>query len=140
MSQTEIWKPIPSSKGWMASSLGRIKCDLQNVRMPNGGIKKLIVPATFGTFCPTDRRFRQSVFNKSRPVAQLICEAFHGPRPDHNFHCMHLDEDSTNNVPSNLAWGTKKENMRAPKYIEGRRAFMRALWAKRKIAQACQDI
>lgn len=53
---------------------------------------------------------------------------------------MHLDENSTNNEAANLAWGTKSENLSAPRYVEGRRIFMRELWAKRKAAQACQGI
>lgn len=31
---------------------------------------------------------------------------------------MHMDENSRNNVPSNLKWGTQKENLSAPGFIE----------------------
>jgi hypothetical protein len=31
---------------------------------------------------------------------------------------MHLDENSKNNRPENLAWGTQKENLNAPGFIE----------------------
>jgi hypothetical protein len=32
--------------------------------------------------------------------------------------CMHLDENSRNNKPENLAWGTQKENLNAPGFID----------------------
>lgn len=31
---------------------------------------------------------------------------------------MHIDENSRNNKPANLAWGTQKENLNAPGFIE----------------------
>jgi hypothetical protein len=31
---------------------------------------------------------------------------------------MHLDENSRNNRPENLAWGTQKENLNAPQFLE----------------------
>lgn len=55
--------------------------------------------------------------HKTLKVARLICEAFNGPAPDGRPVCMHLDENSRNNAPSNLAWGTQKENLNAPGFI-----------------------
>lgn len=40
---------------------------------------------------------------------RVIAEAFHGPCPE-GMECRHLDGDSSNNRPSNLAWGTRKSN------------------------------
>jgi len=51
-------------------------------------------------------------------VHRLVCEAFHGPAPDASFVVIHLDEDATNNRKDNLKWGTMKENMNMPGYIE----------------------
>jgi NUMOD4 motif. len=45
----------------------------------------------------------------SRKVHQIVCEAFHGSRPDGAV-TRHLDGNPTNNVPSNLAWGTYTQN------------------------------
>lgn len=39
----------------------------------------------------------------------LICEAFHGPRPD-GLIASHLDDNKINNVPENLKWETASEN------------------------------
>lgn len=44
------------------------------------------------------------------PVHQLVCLAFHGAPPKGAQCVRHLDGDRTNNKPSNLAWGTHKEN------------------------------
>lgn len=42
-------------------------------------------------------------------VHVLICEAFHGERPPGAV-TRHLDGDRKNNLPSNLRWGTWREN------------------------------
>lgn len=49
-------------------------------------------------------------------AARLICEAFTGEAPE-GCVCMHIDENSRNNKPENLAWGTQKENLNAPGFI-----------------------
>lgn len=54
---------------------------------------------------------------KTLKVSRVVCEAFHGSAPDSRPVCMHLDENSRNNKPENLAWGTQKENLNMPKFI-----------------------
>lgn len=51
-------------------------------------------------------------------VHRVICEAFHGPAPFDRAVVIHLDEDGLNNKPENLKWGTQKENLNMPKFIE----------------------
>jgi len=46
-----------------------------------------------------------------RKVHQLVCEAFHGPKPFEKAVVIHIDEDAHNNRPENLMWGTQKENL-----------------------------
>lgn len=41
---------------------------------------------------------------------RLIALAFHGPPPSEKHQARHLDDDKSNNHPSNIAWGTSKEN------------------------------
>jgi hypothetical protein len=55
---------------------------------------------------------------KNYAVARLVCEAFHGPPPPGKPNCLHGDEDALNNRPGNLYWGTQKENLNAPGFIE----------------------
>lgn len=56
--------------------------------------------------------------HKTLKVARLVCEAFHGTPPQIDSVCMHLDENSRNNEPGNLAWGTQKENLNAPGFLQ----------------------
>lgn len=51
-----------------------------------------------------------------RKVHQLVCEAFHGPKPFDGAVVIHLDENALNNRPENLKWGTQKENLNMPKH------------------------
>lgn len=51
----------------------------------------------------------------SLKVHQLVCEAFHGPKPTKDSVVIHIDEDAHNNRADNLKWGTQKENLNMPK-------------------------
>lgn len=42
----------------------------------------------------------------------LICTAFHGPKPSSKHEVGHKDHKRDNNVPSNLRWVTRSNNMR----------------------------
>lgn len=48
---------------------------------------------------------------KNFPVHALVATAFHGPRPKGK-ECAHLDGSRTGNTPENLAWVTRKENIK----------------------------
>lgn len=63
-------------------------------------------PMGYLNFCarlPNDPRQRTHF------VHHLICEAFHGPRPD-GFQCSHLNGVPTDNRAVNLRWVTAAEN------------------------------
>jgi hypothetical protein len=45
-----------------------------------------------------------------RTVHRVVAEAFHGPLPP-EMQVRHLDGNRENNAPSNLAYGTRSENM-----------------------------
>lgn len=51
-------------------------------------------------------------------VARLVCLAFHGDPPLGKPNVLHIDENSRNNKPDNLKWGSQKENLNAPKFID----------------------
>src|SRR5690606_33601502 len=42
----------------------------------------------------------------------LVCEAFYGKAPLTGAQVRHLDGDTENSLPGNLAWGTQAENWR----------------------------
>lgn len=63
-------------------------------------------------------RFIYCFRGRTYKVARLICEAFNGPPAEDKNVCMHIDENSRNNKPENLAWGTQKENLNAPGFVD----------------------
>lgn len=115
MNTVEIWRVVPSVSGVIASSRGRIMVIPYLQEMPNGGARNYGGYPTYGQW--DGARFLYVLKGKTYKVHRLICEAFHG-QPDGEQVCMHLDENSRNNRPENLAWGTQKENLNAPGFIE----------------------
>jgi hypothetical protein len=117
VSEKEIWRVIPSYPGLLASSLGRLMI------APYLNEKNAIGPRQYGGE-PTygqwdgDRYIYARRGFKTFKVARLVCEAFHGPMPFEDAVCMHKDENARNNRPENLAWGTQKENLNAPGFLE----------------------
>lgn len=116
----EIFRTIPSDPDLMASNQGRLMRETRWVSMPYGGdVMRGGVP-TWGAW--DGERYIYQYRGKSRKVARLIAEAWHGPPPFPRAVCMHLDENARNNKPDNLKWGTQKENLNAP----GFRIYCRA--------------
>lgn len=111
----EIWRLVPSVPGLLASSRGRIMVvpkmgTGQNSTKQYGGFAR--------KGCWDGTRFIFVWDGKTYKVGRLVCEAFNGPAPEGKNICMHLDENSRNNLPGNLKWGTQKENLNAPGFIE----------------------
>ena len=128
-SETEIWKPVPSEPGVLASSLGRVLQAPCYAPLPNGGYRLYTPEPRFGEVSRAKKsatheyrhimlkRFGDGPRQQPRKVHQLVCEAFHGPKPFPEAVVIHIDEDAHNNRPENLKWGTQKENLNMPKYI-----------------------
>jgi len=114
--QHEEWRLVLSLPAYEASSLGRMRRVPFTGAMPHGGFRTYGGKEWFGAWSKVDERFQITYRGHSYKVARLICEAFHGPPPFPGAVCMHLDEDSRNNRADNLAWGTQRENMNAPKF------------------------
>jgi len=125
----EIWKPVPSEPGVLASSWGRILLPPSYAPMVNGGYRAYSPKPRYGQVSKADKsaahEFRIVLVKardkpsrqRTRKVHQLVCEAFHGPRPFAGAVVIHKDEDSHNNRPENLKWGTQKENLNAPGHL-----------------------
>lgn len=120
----ETWMPVPSMPGVMASSHGRIKLPERTTKMPHGGVRKYITKPLFGVKTKASASARHEYFAISSmyfgqfKVHRAVCEAFHGPAPTGKPVVLHLDENALNNRPGNLKWGTQKENLNAPGFIE----------------------
>lgn len=91
-------RAVPSFPGYFASEEGfiyrngvRLKCSEST-----GGYLQLTVWFNGKSKCTSPHR--------------MTCEAFHGPCPP-GHECRHLDGTRKNNIPSNLQWATRRENL-----------------------------
>lgn len=97
-----------------ASSLGNIRVIPYEKAMPKGGTRQCGGYSSKGQW--DGKRYIYVIKQRTYKVARLVCEAFNGKCPA-GYVCMHLDENSRNNKPSNLQWGTQKENLNAPGFV-----------------------
>ena len=130
----EIWRPIPRLPEYLASSLGRVMRIPYVAPMPHGGYRVYGGEPWFGVWVEEDQRFTFQFQGKTHKVHVLVCEAFHGPKPFPQAVAMHLDEDSRNNKPTNLEWGTQKQNLNFPGFKRKRSELTLKFWADRKTA------
>jgi hypothetical protein len=120
----EIWMPVPSKEGIMASSLGRVQLPNRMAQMPHGGWREYKTRPVFGVVTRASKSARHAYYSMftrnfgNMKIHRLVCEAFHGAAPDGKGVVLHLDENALNNRPENLKWGTQKENLNAPGFIE----------------------
>jgi hypothetical protein len=113
----EIWRDVPSVPGILASSEGRVMHTPYRGPMPNGGERPYGGQPTFGVWNKQDGRFIILVCGHTYKVHRLVAEAFHGSPPFDGAVVMHVDENAANNRPSNLRWGTQKENLNADGFL-----------------------
>lgn len=118
MSATEEWRIAPSLPEYEVSSLGRIRRIPHFSPMPGGGERIYGGKVWLGCWEPKQKRYILMYRGKTYKVARLVCEAFHGVAPPNLPYVLHLDEDSRNNRASNLKWGTQKENLNMPAFIQ----------------------
>jgi len=112
MQAQETWRDVPSISGLEASSYGRLRVKPFVGAMPHGGTRSYGGKAIIGQW--DGSRLIWFYRGRTYKVARLVCEAFHGPASFERAVCMHLDENSRNNCPENLRWGTQRENLNAP--------------------------
>jgi hypothetical protein len=125
LSEPEIWRHVPSIPGVMASSWGRVQVLPYEQKMPYGGSRTRSVAPTYGVWNKLDLRWQLTFKRKVYKVHQLVCEAFNGPKPFPRAVVMHDDEDSSHNWPTNLIWGTQKQNLNYPGFKAGAADRMR---------------
>lgn len=122
--QNEIWKPVPSKPGMTASSWGRVCLPSSTMKMPHGGMRSYEPKPTYGCITKASKTARykyMSLSNKkfgNMKIHRLVCEAFYGVAPFDKAIVIHIDENACNNKAENLRWGTQKENLNMPKFIE----------------------
>lgn len=119
----EVWKPVTSKQGVLASSYGRVQLPSSTRPMPYGGTREYSPKPTYGFNTKASKSalheykgLYSRVFGNLK-VHRLVCEAFHGLAPFYRAVVIHLDENALNNRPENLRWGTQKENLNMPKFL-----------------------
>jgi len=118
-----ITKPIKQVEGAMANDRGEIKWPNSISSMPRGGVRKYETKWIRGTKTKASKTARHEYYKvfykgKNYKIHRLICEAFHGPPPDDKPIVIHINENALDNRPCNLKWGTQKENLNMPSFIE----------------------
>jgi hypothetical protein len=118
-----IIKPVLSIEGAFANDLGQIKFPESTLKMPNGGVRRYKTRWVFGVKRKASKTARHQYYGtlhrgKNYKMHRLICEAFHGPAPDDKPIVIHINENALDNRPKNLRWGTQKENLNMPGFIE----------------------
>ena len=113
--QSEVWAEVPSWPGLLASSLGRLMVKSYQKEILGKGLRTYGGRPTSGQWDGKRFVYPRRGFG-TKKVARLVCEAFHGP-PKPGQVCMHLNEDSRDNRPENLRWGSQKENLNAPGFL-----------------------
>jgi hypothetical protein len=103
-------KPIPSFPGYYAGNDGSIYSTIFSNRWNKEGHYRKLSPGK------QKNGYLKLVLIRNDDkinvmVHTLICEAFHGPRPE-GTDCSHKDDDKNNNRPTNLCWETPLENQR----------------------------
>lgn len=101
MQSDEEWRACPSFPEFDASSFGRVR----------NAVTKRVRNLTFQPDRYALIEFRRGGKVVARSVHVLVADAFHGPRP-YGQQVRHLDGDRANNSPSNLAYGTARDNAR----------------------------
>lgn len=126
----EIWMPVPSEPGMMASSLGRIILPPRYAPLKNGGYRTYLPKPRYGCVCRAKKTASHAYMNimvrcensrgrqAPKKVHRLVCEAFHGKSPFDRAVVIHVNEDGLDNRPENLRWGTQKENLNSPGFRE----------------------
>lgn len=96
----EEWRPVPGLPTYEASSLGRVavRGKIRHPRAKSATDDRPVVYVNVG--------------GKPRywTVGRLVALAFIGPCPP-GHETSHLDGNAHNNVPGNLAWETRQQNM-----------------------------
>jgi hypothetical protein len=112
----EEWRDVPGYDGLRASSLGRLWLPERTYKGRTYRTKPVV--GCWAKNTGGGRYIIRTRFWGTIKVARMVCLAFHGEPPADKTYCLHIDENSANNRPSNLKWGTQRENLNAPGFLD----------------------
>jgi len=116
----DVWRPITGYEGlYEVSSEGNVRRVPSVLRDGRKWKGRVLVQHIDKHGYANVTLSRDNVKVKLR-VHVLVCEVFHGPRPEARF-AAHNDGNSLHNWPDNLRWATREEN-EADKIRHGTRA------------------
>jgi len=101
------WNKSDMHKTCEWKKVALIGCE-QDIYVNDEGYIKTKRVVTKGNLSGGYYKFSVKYNNKNiyKGVHELICTAFHGPKPDWATSVNHIDRDRTNNKPENLEWST----------------------------------
>lgn len=109
MFRMEKWRPIPGHEGYEASSLGRIR-GVDRVLVSKNGVKRNWAGRIRKLSLDTSGYSVVWIQGRVWRVYLLVAKTFHGPRPP-GLVVRHLNGNSLDDRPENLAYGTVSENV-----------------------------
>ncbi|HEY5409268.1 MAG TPA: HNH endonuclease [Caulobacteraceae bacterium] len=103
MPPAEEWRVCPDYEAYEVSSLGRVRRRWGRAET----IAQKLEPTGYFSVHLCMHGVRCTRF-----VHRLVCRAWHGPPPTPEHQSDHFpDKTTTNNVPENLRWATRAENL-----------------------------
>jgi hypothetical protein len=111
----EEWRSVVGLESYyMVSSLGRVRSIPRDVPNTPSGSTRRVRERILKTYTHSAGyvaiKLSVNMKRHSNYIHRLVCEAWHGPEPE-GCEVMHLDGNKKNNVPDNLKWGTRQENI-----------------------------
>jgi hypothetical protein len=98
------WKPCPGYEGiYAVSDQGRVMRVAPGKGTRVGRILSPVIDHYGYPFV--------NLSHRPKKLHQLVCEAFHGPRPSLRHGVAHADGNPRNNRAGNLRWATQRENL-----------------------------
>jgi len=113
--EREEWRAVPGCTGYEASTLGRVRSIPRHIRCSNGVVKyRKRTTVLVGSLRRNGYLYispcRDGERHKCEGIHVVIAATFLGPRPA-GYDVRHLDGNRLNNRPSNIAYGTRSQNM-----------------------------
>ena len=118
-----IVKNTEDIEGALVNDLGQIKLPEVKAKMPSGVLRLYKTKWKWGVKTKASKSARHQYYGlmyrgKNYKMHRIICKAFHGPPPEGKNVVIHINENALDNRPENLKWGTQKENLNMPGFIE----------------------
>lgn len=135
------WAPIFGWEGLYEVSNGGIVRSLDRVvTRPNGVRVSLKGRELSAAMCNGYQRvsLRDGARKEFRYIHDLVCRAFHGPRPA-GCEVAHGNNNRTDNVADNLRWATRAENIK-DKARHGTQPVGERIWLAKLTDAAIRDI